>query len=79
MWSAPHPIHEALSKIWVRFLCYSYSSSVLILMELYQFTAAENVTHTLSLYPMSLLKQRTCFENSLLMMEIITLPEVLFK
>lgn len=52
---------------------------MLILVELYEFTAAENVTHSLSVYPMSLLQQRTCFENGLLMMEIITLPEALFK
>lgn len=36
-----------LLKIWVRFLYYSYSSSALILMELYQLTAAENLSHTL--------------------------------
>lgn len=53
----PLPIHEDFLKIWVRFLYYCYSSSALILMELYQFAEAENLTHALILYPMSLLKQ----------------------
>lgn len=72
-------ISETLLKTRVRFLYYSYSSSTLILMELHQLPAAENLTHVLICYPMSLLKQPTCFWNSLLILEIIALPEMLFQ
>lgn len=38
-------VHKAILIVRVRFLCYSWSSSTLAFMELYQFTAAGNLIH----------------------------------